>query len=741
MFAKSELMKIAKNPKSVLRLFMFFYFGMTIPYFVNGQARQIGSFSSDSYGGLSTSVQAGNIIFFSANTQTYGRELWRTDGTEAGTFMVADINSGIGGSIIGYFESTSHVMNGIIYFRADNGVNGIELWRSDGTASGTFMVADIIPGSGSGAPGGFTHTNNLLYFTAGTGSSLWRSDGTSAGTYSIGSFQIVTNLTGFNGNVYFSADVNNSGQELWKSNGTAAGTQLLKDLNGVFGASLPCNFHATPNILYFMANTNDGWELWKTTGSNASTVQVKDINPGGASGVLSVYSVANAGHIGNTLYFSANDGVTGYQLWKSDGTDTGTVRISNLPNGVDQNGAFPVVNGKVLVNNYASEFFWQYDPVTDIFDESSYPSRIYFNSYAGKYIISGNEMFYADKDSVFGCEIFYADGNSGTSPFFMETHLTDNWFSSATQGFNTILGVSSSNLVFSQSRSPYNAVIPLFSIGVSTSASCSYPTVVFPVPLSFTSAHFVWSYIPDASQYELQYRLQGNPSWNSEITAQTYVALNSLSDSADYEYRIRAFCNGSWTVFSDIKNYNSGLTVNDYVLHILADKSENDSTHRIYWLKTPQITNMQIRYRVAGTTTWQTISNSNGYRRITGLTPNTFYEYQWRANWSGTWDQWFPSTLYFYTRGNSLTDDGVLLLPQNSFTIFPNPVSDNLNIPGLDGKSYTITDMSGRILQEGSISSSKIDVSNLVPGMFVILLQNDNHLTPVKFVKQQAGER
>jgi ELWxxDGT repeat protein len=703
---------------------------------VTAQARQIGSFSSDSYGGLSISVQAGNIIFFSANTQTHGRELWRTDGTEAGTYMVADINPGLGGSIIGYFESTSHVMNGIIYFRADNGVNGIELWRSDGTTSGTYMVADIVPGSGSGAPGGFTHTNNLLFFTAGTGSSLWRSDGTSAGTYSIGSFQIVTNLTGFNGNVYFSADINNSGQELWKSNGTAAGTQLLKDLNGVFGASLPCNFHVTPNILYFMANTNDGWELWKTTGSNASTVQVKDINPGGAGSVLSVYSVANAGNIGNTLYFSANDGVTGYQLWKSDGTDTGTVRISNLPNGVDQNGAFPVVNGKVLVNNYASEFFWQYDPVTDIFDESSYPSRIYFNSYGGKYLFSGNEMFYADKDSVFGCEIFYADGNAGTSPFFMETHLTDNWFSSATQGFNTILGISGNNLVYSQSRSPYNAVIPLFSVDHSASVSCSYPSVIFPVPLSFTSAHFVWSYIPDASQYELQYRLLGNPSWNSEITAQTYVALNSLSDSADYEYRIRAFCNGNWTTFSDIKTYNSGLTVNDYILHILADKSENDSTHRIYWLKTPQITNMQIRYRVAGTTTWQTISNSNGYRRITGLTPNTFYEYQWRANWSGTWDQWFPSTLYFYTRGNSLTDDGVSPVAQNELNIFPNPVIDKLHIPAPDGSTYRIVDTAGRVVSEGSLSLGFVNVSHLTPGLFIVLVYEHSNVSSIKILKQ-----
>jgi len=95
MFAKSELMNIAENPKVVFRLFMFFYFWMSIPHFVSGQARQIGLFSSDSYGGLSVSVQAGNIIYFSAFTQTHGRELWRTDGTEAGTFMVADINPGI----------------------------------------------------------------------------------------------------------------------------------------------------------------------------------------------------------------------------------------------------------------------------------------------------------------------------------------------------------------------------------------------------------------------------------------------------------------------------------------------------------------------------------------------------------------------------------------------------------------------------------------------------------------------
>ena len=86
----------------------------------------------------------GNSLFFVAIDETHGDELWRSDGTEAGTEMVKDI---FPGKFNSHPENLINV-NGTLFFRASDGIHGEELWRSDGTEAGTVMVKDIIPGSG-----------------------------------------------------------------------------------------------------------------------------------------------------------------------------------------------------------------------------------------------------------------------------------------------------------------------------------------------------------------------------------------------------------------------------------------------------------------------------------------------------------------------------------------------------------------------------------------------------------------
>jgi len=79
-------------------------------------------------------------VIFTANTGTLGTELWITDGTALGTFMLADILPGTGNS---YASSFFDLGNGTMLFSASDGVRGRELWITDGTSAGTTLLKDI----------------------------------------------------------------------------------------------------------------------------------------------------------------------------------------------------------------------------------------------------------------------------------------------------------------------------------------------------------------------------------------------------------------------------------------------------------------------------------------------------------------------------------------------------------------------------------------------------------------------
>lgn len=188
-------------------------------------------------------------LYFVADDGAHGDELWRTDGTDAGTMMVKDIN--IGSALRGYGPSELTVFNGALYFQADDGVHGQELWKSDGIDTGTMMVKDINP-----APTG---------------------DGPFA-------------LTVFNGALYFEADDGVHGREVWKSSGTDTGTLMVKDINSIAGAGsgygLGRVFTVLNGALVFEADDGvNGRELWKTDGTEANTRVLKDICPGPCNGI------------------------------------------------------------------------------------------------------------------------------------------------------------------------------------------------------------------------------------------------------------------------------------------------------------------------------------------------------------------------------------------------------------------------------------------------------------------------
>ena len=132
-------------------------------------------------------VQLENVngtLYFIANDGTHGYELWKTDGTSSGTVLVKDINPGAGSSSLGLLTGSSTNVNGTLYFAATDGTHGDELWKSDGSSSGTVLVADAQPGLGGTYPQYLTNVNGTLFYTAShlaEGRELWKSSGTSSG--------------------------------------------------------------------------------------------------------------------------------------------------------------------------------------------------------------------------------------------------------------------------------------------------------------------------------------------------------------------------------------------------------------------------------------------------------------------------------------------------------------------------------------------------------------------------------
>jgi ELWxxDGT repeat protein len=301
----------------------------------------------------------------------WGRELWKSDGTEAGTVLVKRFKDG--GQMCGLT-----VVGKTLFFAGRDGMAGNALWKSDGTEAGTVLVKDRIdPFTTTGSPRSMADVNGMLFFTAIDNgvvvqSQLWKSDGTPQGTVRVRGagparpFEWPSDLTVVNGTLFFLAIHPSHGFGLWKSDGTPAGTVKVKDIHpgpaNLFPRPYIGNLTVVGRTLFFAADDGvHGRKLWKSDGTATGTVMVKNVSPGRVFQLKANPNDAMAG-VNGLLFFVADDGT----LWKSDGTKGGTVPVKRIAPNLDDHSRNRLtnVNGYLYceVENGANDFkLWRSD--------------------------------------------------------------------------------------------------------------------------------------------------------------------------------------------------------------------------------------------------------------------------------------------------------------------------------------------------------------------------------------------
>lgn len=264
-------------------------------------------------------------VLFAASGGPAGLRLWSTRGTLAST---APVTGCAGGCPELVAQPSMIEAGGRVLFAGRDAAHGTELWTTDGTGAGTHLVADLCPGACDSSPAAFTAAAGWIWLsvTIGGSSHLARTDGTAAGTAVLGGLAGGwLDLAAVGSRVFFAGADGPHGAQPWMTDGTAAGTRIITALGVPAGSSDPRDLTAFGDRLLFTADDGEGRGLWLAGPADAEPI------PGTAAPAGSPVRRGMT-RSGGLSYYALNpeDGAAA-ELWRTDGTAPGTIRLASFP--------------------------------------------------------------------------------------------------------------------------------------------------------------------------------------------------------------------------------------------------------------------------------------------------------------------------------------------------------------------------------------------------------------------------
>lgn len=356
-----------------------------------------------------------SIYYFVGHNGDYDQELWRSNGSAEGTYRVANINSG--GSA--WPGELTRVDNTLFFMATDN--DGSEqLYLSDGTEEGTQWVFDVDPEAKEQFHM-LTASGGLLYFRTyrpSTYTELWVTDGSTENTHMVidlfGDYPSnPLELTDFNASLVFIAlDSETGGESLYRTAGLNGSVTQVGGYN-------TRGLMATGDHLYFVSTWEDyGGELSASVGGASDVNRISDINPGDYSS--DIHHITKSG---SRLFFRASEPDHGAELWSYDISAASIQLVKDINPGAN-NSSFPaeLINFKDRLYFQANDGehgneLWVSDGTADgtfmLKNIAANDSDYISHSNPGRFFVTEELLFFVANDNIHGLELWQTDGTSG----------------------------------------------------------------------------------------------------------------------------------------------------------------------------------------------------------------------------------------------------------------------------------------------------------------------------------------